>query len=624
MEILKRRLFSKIIILMTLAVLPGFSLYASAAEVSQPAATNTFVFQLKDGNAGIFKDDANVKNVEHVFINSSYTPFKNTYSANTLYSQAEFEKKYGYDFIYIHPEHIYKTNDLVITPQATVNDPGFSSDPNNVDRQWALYKARFTDAWNRANNANNVVIAEIDTGIDGTHEDLSSGQIVPGYNIITRTIISSNEDSDDNGHGTLVAGVIAATQNNFRGIAGAAPNSLLMPLKALDANGSGNSADIAAAIVYAADHGASVINLSLGGFGFANDTTLSDAVKYAFNKGAVIVAAAGNDTSITGNNLDNNPVFPICNDNGSNMVIGVAATDINDFKATFSNYGKACVDVSAPGKRILSTINHDPGTHLVTNDAYAYASGTSLAAPFVSAEAALIKATFPNLTNAQIRDRIIKTTDPIDSINTTNCNSQSCNGLIGSGRINAANALDPSIITITSVIEGDLVRDETGAVYYIAGGQKQPVSNFVFNQKFAYSNIKTVQASDIANYPLGPYAIPYENTVVKSANSPVVYQMVNGIKRPMTWQVFIQRGITQIAVLSDVELASWVTGKFLPPLEGTIVKGKNSPALYWVLDQQFHIMNYPFYVQRGLTKRPVMIVPDSDLQSYPLGNAFIY
>src|SRR6185295_5783238 len=100
------------------------------------------------------------------------------------------------------------------------------------------------------------------------------------------------------------------------------------------------------------------------------------------------------------------PVFPICDDNDTNMIIGVAATDQNDLKAQFSNYGKNCIDVSAPGKRIISTINFDPLTKSAVSNAYAFASGTSLAAPFVSGEAALIKALFPQATNAQIRDRI--------------------------------------------------------------------------------------------------------------------------------------------------------------------------------------------------------------------------
>jgi subtilisin family serine protease len=611
-----------------LAAMPGFSVLTaplqaaaetsvSSGAIALPAATYSFVMQLKDGNTAALSQDSKIKNIEHVFVGSSYEPFKNTIRIDTAYSKAEFLQKYGNNVVYIDPEHFIKVSG------AQVNDPGFSENIYNVDRQWGLHKSHFPEAWDKVPGNNNVVIAMVDTGVDGTHEDLSSGQIIPGFNFLTKTIINSNEDSDDNGHGTLVAGVIGATPNNFRGIAGASWNSLIMPLKALDSAGSGNSADVAAAIVYATDHGASVINLSLGGVGFANDTTLASSIRYAYTRNVIVVAAAGNDVSATGSNLDISPVFPICNDNGENMVIGVAASDINDLKADFSNYGKACVDIIAPGKRILSTINHDPVLHTKTDSSYAYASGTSLAAPFVSAAAAMIKSLYPNLSNVEIRNRILKTTDQIDQNNTTNCNNQTCAGLLGTGRLNILKALDPNVLLKAEIREGDLVRDNTGAIYYISSGKRQPVSNYVLTQRFGSTTITDVKEADLAGFPVGAYALPNENTVVKSANSPVVYQIVGGIKRPMTWQVFVQRGFSQIATLSEAELASWVTGKFLPPIEGTIVKGQKGAALYWVLEQQFHIMNYDFWVQRGLQDRGVMIVPDSDLQSYPIGNAFI-
>lgn len=627
---LNRQKLQFILVAIVLAVLPGFSIFKAptkvfANETALPAATNSFIARLKTGTQ-FAAGDNQIHNIESVFGNSTAAPLKNTFRFDTTYSKQEIVDKYGSQFIYIEPEHILKIGalDITVTPSATVNDPGFSTDPNNVDRQWALYKAHFVEAWNKISNNNNVVIAEIDTGIDATHEDLSAGQIVPGYNFLTSTIISSNDNSDDNGHGTLIAGVMAATTNNFRGIAGAAPNSLVMPLKALDSKGSGNSADVAAAIVYAADHGAGVINMSLGGVGFSNDTTLSNAIRYAYGKNVVIVSAAGNDVATTGGNLDLNPVFPICNDNGENMIIGVAATDINDQKAVFSNYGKACVDVSAPGKRILSTIDFDPVSHLPTQNAYAYASGTSLSAPFVSAQAALIKSVFPGLTNAQIRNRIIKSADSIDDLNLNTCNSQSCAGLIGSGRINVVRSLDPALVAVTPVNEGDVVRDNsTGVVYYISGGKKDQVSSFVLNQKFSYVPIKTVEPEALVNFPLGAYALPNQNTVVKSPGSPTVYVMVDGIKRPLTFQVYQQRNISQVAVLSDAELASWITGQFMPPLEGTIVKTKSGKTLYWVIDGLFHPMNYAFWVDRGLQGRPIMIIADNDLRSYPSGNAFI-
>jgi subtilisin family serine protease len=595
-----------------------------AQNVSLPAATSSFLFELKDGNDQIFQNDNRVQNLKHVFLNTTNTVLKNTFRADTTYSKSEFTQHFGYDLVYTDYEHIFKSGSLSIAQSQSVNDPGFSSDPNDVDRQWALYKAHFVDAWGKVPNNNNVVIAEVDTGIDATHEDLSAGQIVPGYNFLTNTIISSSDNSDDNGHGTLVAGVMAATPNNFRGIAGASWNSLIMPLKALDATGAGNSANVAAAIVYAADHGAGVINMSLGGVGFGNDTTLSNAIRYAYGKGLVIIAAAGNDVATTGGNLDVNPVFPICNDNGDNNVIGVTATDINDQKATFANYGKSCVDVSAPGKRILSTINSDPVNHTASKNAYAYASGTSLATPFVSAEAAMIKAVYPTSTNLQIRNRILKSADPIDPLNTTSCNGQSCDGLIGVGRINVLKALDSSLVTATVISDGDLVRDtSTGAVYYISGGKKQPVSSFVLSQKFAYTPIKNADSVALNSFPLGSYALPIDGTVIKSAGNPTVYIIVDGIKRPLTYQVFVQRNISQVAVLSDIEVSSWIPGQFMSPVEGTVLKPRSGKALYWVIDGLLHPMNYEFWVNRGLPGRDIMIVPDLDLPSFPIGVPFV-
>ncbi|MDQ3018351.1 MAG: S8 family serine peptidase, partial [bacterium] len=114
----------------------------------------------------------------------------------------------------------------------------------------------------------------------------------------------------------------------------------------------------------------------------------------------------------------------------------MTAADVNDLKPDFANYGKACVDVSAPGKRILSTINHDPATGGVSSDSYAYASGTSLAVPFVSAQAALLKSLYPFASNRQIRDRIISTADNIDMLNLSQCSGKSCVGFLGKGRIN--------------------------------------------------------------------------------------------------------------------------------------------------------------------------------------------
>jgi hypothetical protein len=589
------------------------------AEEQTSAFKQSYIIELNQNTPEIFQNDLGIISVSPVFVDSTFDKFQRTYEITSTYSLAEFKRTYFEKSAYIEPM-------LGVNAGAvTVNDPGFSSDPSNVDRQWGLLKSKFPEAWEKTTGSNSVTIAVIDTGIDSTHEDLSAGQVAAGFDLLNRSSIAFGVNSDDNGHGTLVAGVIGATANNFKGITGGNWQVTLMPLKALDNKGSGNSADIAAAIVWAADKGATIINMSLGGIGFGNDTTLSNAITYAFNKGVVLVAAAGNDVAVTGGDVDQNPVFPVCNDNGQNMVIGVVASDINDQKATFSNYGKNCVDVSAPGKRILSTINYEPGTGKYIQNGYAYASGTSLAAPFVSAEAALLKAFYPNASNKEIRERIIKSADSIDLLNLNQCNGLSCSGLIGSGRINALKAFDDSLI-LTLIAEGELVRSENDQViYYVSDGFRQQVTPFVLKQRFANTPVKVLTASQIATLPIGSYALPIEGTLMKTASDPTVYSIINGYKRPLTFQVYLQRAITpsQINTVDDQELGIRITGTFLPPLEGTLVKSSSNPTVYWVVDGLLHPINYNFWVEKGLNIFPIMVMSSNDLKGYAQGNAYV-
>lgn len=507
----------------------------------------------------------------------------------------------------------------------SVNDPGFTNQWDDVNKQWALAKADFIDAWSTTTGQSSVVIAEIDTGIDAQHEDLSAGQIIAGYDFLNNTLIPAGADSDDNGHGTLVAGVIGATANNFRGIAGADWNVSIMPLKVLDSTGSGNSANVAAAIVYAADHGANIINMSFGGQGFSNDTTLSGAIAYAYNKNVTLVAAAGNDVSTDGGDMDVNPVFPVCDDNGQNMVIGVAATDDNDQKGSFSNFGRSCVDVSAPGVHILSTINIDPATGAADPNGYAYASGTSLAAPYVSAEAALILSKYPTATNREISYRIINSTDPINTLNSTQCDGGPCAGLIGSGRINAALALQPGLQP-ENVPDGSIVHlAGSTTYYYISGGQKHQISPFVMQQRFSTAFPLSVPQYVLDDYATGPWASPNDGTLIKASGQPTVYEMIGGVKMPVTGQVFQLLGLSfsNVNVLSDAEISSWLTGTFLPPADGTLIRAFKNPTVYWVIDGLLHPINRAFWLQKGLSIFPVVYVPDQDIPSYSQGNAYV-
>jgi subtilisin family serine protease len=618
-------------VLLSVSLFTGSFTFALAA-VPIEAVRQDYLVKLSGADAGLLETLGS--NVQAQFVFSGNPEFQNIYKFSSPDSLDYIKSKLGNKAAYVQIDRPFFTSSVLGNSDltnsnpsraVTVNDPGFTSNPLNIDRQWALPKAGFDYAWSKTTGSTSNIVAIIDTGIDATHEDLQSLNLIPGYNFFSNQVIVGRVNSDDNGHGTLVAGILGATANNGIGIVGTNWVISVMPLKALDTDGKGDSSSVAQAIVWAADHGANLINLSLGGIGFGHDTVLSDAISYAFNKGALIVAAAGNDKATDGNNLDTQPVYPVCDDNDSNMVLGVAATDQNDLKASFSDFGQNCIDVSAPGKRILSTINHDPLTKTYAPNSYAYVSGTSVAVPFVVGQAALLKALNPNATNAQIRDQILSTADPIDNLNLSQCGGSSCRGLLGAGRINVRASVDQKIQAL-SLTDGDLVSAGLGQpVYQIVGGQKRMVSAFVLQQKFPTRAVKTATPAQLQNFPDGAFVTPLDNTLVKSVSSPAVYMILNGQKLPVLYKVFLQRklGFSQVSVLDNAQVDSWITGNFLPPQEGTLVRTAGSLAVYWVVGGVLHPINYNFYTQRGLNVFPIFYVSSSELASFAKGEAFI-
>jgi len=245
------------------------------------------------------------------------------------------------------------------------NDPYYS-------KQWNLHNINVTSAWEKT-KGKDITVAVIDTGVSRVR-DLVETEFVEGYDFVN----DREKASDDNGHGTHVAGTIAQATNNFYGVAGIAYEAKLMPLKVLSESGAGTVADIAEAIKFAADNGADVINMSLGGGG--ESKLMAEAIEYAYKKGVVIIGAAGNEN----HNAASYPArYP--------YVIGVAAIGAGNEKASYSNYG-AGVDISAPGgdesnKILQETI--DPETK---NAVFVGFQGTSMAAPHVAGVAALVKA----------------------------------------------------------------------------------------------------------------------------------------------------------------------------------------------------------------------------------------
>lgn len=495
----------------------------------------------------------------------------------------------------------------------STNDPFFTTDALAIDKQWYLSKIHVPQAWDYTKGSSNVIVAIIDTGIHASHIELNDGRVIAGYNTITNQPIPANSNSDDNGHGTDVAGVIGAIQNNNLGIAGINWNIKLMPVKAIGADGTGDLSAVSAGIVWAADHGANIINLSLGGDGFPASLTLSNAIAYAYNRNVLIVAAAGNDTADVGLNLNNDPVYPVCADNGQNMVLGVAATDQNDQKAQFSNFGANCVDISAPGQRILTTafLPNNPSDNVLI-----YGSGTSMAAPVVASTAALVKAAYPNLSNVDLQNILTKTADNIDGLNQTNCLNGSCNGFLGKGRVNALKAVAPQPIA-----DGSLEREAaTGNIYMISGNIKRLVSTFVFNQRgFSQSNVVAEIGGQLNNFALGSPLPPLEGTLVKSPDNPQVYVIYQELKRPLTYLVFISRGLSfaNIKTISQTEIDTYAASDWYWPPDGTMVLLADSPLVY-VMDQQVaRPITYFVFTQRHLSFAKVVKVTADEFSHVP-------
>jgi len=306
-------------------------------------------------------------------------------------------------------------------------------DDTYFDEQWGMQKVQAPEAWSVTTGSASVSIAILDTGVDLDHPDLID-------KIVSNVNFSDSPTADDvYGHGTHVAGIAAASTNNGIGVAGLGYDATIMNVKVLRDNGSGYHSWIAAGIIWAADNGAEVINLSLGGGD--SSQVLEDAVNYAWSKGVVVVAAAGNN----GNSF-------LCYPAGYASCIAVAATDAHDEKPLWSNYGD-WVDVAAPGTGIYSTLK---------DDSYGYKAGTSMASPHVAGLAALVFTTVTDVNgngylNDEVRSRIESTCDDIGISG------------IGSGRINAARAVGDIPPVLPGRISGQVTDAEDGSA--ISGAQ---------------------------------------------------------------------------------------------------------------------------------------------------------
>ncbi len=276
---------------------------------------------------------------------------------------------------------------------ATVSDPAFSS-------QWALERIGWRSAFLTVKPKRQVTIAVVDTGVDGTNPDFA-GRLMGGF-----SAFGSNAVTDPHGHGTWMASIAAATANNGRGIAGVAfAGARIMPVQVLNAQGYGRDSDIVKGVVWAADHGAGVILMSFSGAGYS--PALQSAVDYAWSKGAVVIAA-------TGNNGSSAATYPA----GDEHVVGVSATDAADNLWSGSNFGPAAF-IAAPGVGIpVDAVGG--GTTTIT--------GTSASAAFVAGSAALLLAADPKASNRLVIGKLAESADHAGT------REQTANGRLNLGR----------------------------------------------------------------------------------------------------------------------------------------------------------------------------------------------
>lgn len=538
------------------------------------------------------------------------------------------------------PEVEYAEPNYIVKALMIPNDPYYSSSNSwgqGYADLWGLKNINAAEAWDISQGAG-VIVAVVDSGIDYNHEDIAANvwtnsKEIPGngkdddsngyiddyygYNFA----YSNNNPMDDLGHGTHCAGTIAAVGNNAKGIIGVAPKAKVMAVKGLNYEGAGSTEIMVKCLKYAADMGANVISNSWGGKG--SSLALTDVVNYAYAKGCVVVAAAGNS---------NADVASFCPANIAN-VITVAASDHNDRKTDFSNWGSK-IDVAAPGgdsktadgsnrqgRNILSlrangTDLYEDGGLCIVNNNYYRSRGTSMACPHVSGLAALLRAKYPSVTNEEIRDRMVFNTDPFPEDNGDK--------EMGRGRINAYKALTGVAtglyfkLTGISVVEyygdGDQVLEPNEKVKLVV-----TIKNLSKSVTSATATLSTTSDSissiPTASVNFGPIAA---GSSVNNSASPFIFQVgsIEWVKTPRFVLTIVADGLTQTLYLKvrlNFKRLSTINSYYSPISHHRIVwseerSGKTGIYLYDLLTNQERLIasvekntfdldcNYPIFI----------------------------
>ena len=293
--------------------------------------------------------------------------------------------------------------DTIVSASATTNDP-------ILPQEWQITKIGASTAWNTSTGAG-IVVAVLDSGVQSNHPDLQAN-LVPGWNIYN----NNNLTNDVNGHGTAVAGTIAAVGNDGIGVAGVAYRAKIMPIRISDSACNTTLSLVASGLTWAADHGADIANISYSSL--YKSSTVIAAANYLRNKGGETVVSANNNAINEGSA-------------NTTSMITVSATDQNDNKASFSSWGPM-VDVAAPGVTVQTTL---------WNSGYGWGTGTSFSTPVVAGTVALIMSANPSLTPAQVENVLFSTA--------TNLGAAGYDSYFGWGRVNAAAAVAAAVSTTT-------------------------------------------------------------------------------------------------------------------------------------------------------------------------------
>jgi subtilisin family serine protease len=337
----------------------------------------------------------------------------------------------------------YIEPNLKVKVSLTPNDPYWSL-------QWGPKKIEADWAWNTTVGDSDLLVAVIDTGVDYNHPDLAANYVPLGYDWVN----NDPDPRDDYGHGTHCAGIIAAVMNNSVGIAGVAQVKI-MAEKVIDNGGWGYADWFAEGVINATDAGAKILSISLGGYG--DSELMHDSLEYAYDAGVLIVAAAANDNS-------NIKPYPA----GYSEVVAVAATDQNDRKASFSNWGD-WIELSAPGVSVYSTMP----TYWVTLNGYGYSmnydylSGTSMACPHVAGVAALVWSRFPSKSRDWVRLWLRSTSDDLGA--------HGFDVYYGYGRVNARRAVE------YATAQHELEAFSMATPLYVRPGEQGIINSTVFN-----------------------------------------------------------------------------------------------------------------------------------------------